>query len=157
MNKHELIDKIRRLPDQVEALVAGLTAEQLTARPLAGEWSIAQNVHHLADSHLNSYIRCKLTLTEVEPPLKPYDQNVWAELPDACSADVSASLALLRGLHGRWVIFWSNLKDSDWERAGIHGESGRVTLADQLRYYAAHGEGHLAQIQQVLDADRDER
>ena len=90
------IDKIRRLPGQIEALVSGLSAAQLTTHFLASEWTVAQNVHHLADSHMNSYIRCKLILTEEKPPLKPYDQDAWANLPDAQSADLSASLLLLR-------------------------------------------------------------
>ena len=89
------IDKIRRLPGQIEALVSGLSAAQLTTHFLASEWTVAQNVHHLADSHMNSYIRCKLILTEEKPPLKPYDQDAWANLPDAQSADLSASLLLL--------------------------------------------------------------
>ncbi len=96
-----LIDKIRRLPEQVAALVNGLTDAQLTGHFLAGEWSVAQNVHHLADSHMNSYIRCKLIATEQHPTLKPYDQELWAEMADASGPDVAVSLALLTALHGR--------------------------------------------------------
>ncbi|MCB9137864.1 MAG: DinB family protein [Caldilineaceae bacterium] len=87
------IEAIEALPGQVAALTAGLTAEQLTTPYDKGEWTIAQNVHHLCDSHMNSYIRCKLIATEERPPLKPYDQDVWARFPDAEGADLAASLA----------------------------------------------------------------
>jgi len=147
-----LIDKIRRLPAQIEALVSGLNATQLTTHFLAGEWTVAQNVHHLADSHMNSYIRCKLILTEEHPPLKPYDQDAWANLPDAQSADLSTSLTLLQQLHTRWVIFWETLPDDAWSRTGFHPANGVVTLDDQLRGYDDHGEAHIDQITRTLAA-----
>lgn len=153
----KLIDKINLLPEQVEALIAGLSAEQLTARPLPAEWSAAQNVHHLFDSHANSYIRCKLIATEENPPLKPYDQDKWAEFVDGSEADVSTSLALLRGLHKRWVSFWKTLPDSAWQRVGTHPEMGVVTLEQMLAAYAEHGEAHLRQISEVLAAQGIER
>ncbi len=147
-----LIDKIHHLPEQIAALIAGLTAAQLTGHPLTGEWSVAQNVHHLADSHMNSYIRCKLIATEDHPTLKPYDQDVWAALADASGPDVAVSLTLLTALHSRWVIFWENLPDDAWARTGFHPEAGTVTLDDQLRLYAAHGESHIDQITRTLAA-----
>ena len=147
-----LIDKIRRLPEQVDALVDGLTGEQLTGHFLAGEWRVAQNVHHLADSHMNSYIRCKLIATEQHPTLKPYDQELWAEMADASGPDVAVSLALLTALHGRWVVFWENLPENAWSRTGFHPASGTVTLDDQLRLYAAHGEAHIDQMTRTLAA-----
>lgn len=148
-----LIDKIRRLPAQIADLVNGLSAPQLTTHFLAHEWTVAQNVHHLVDSHMNSYIRCKLILTEENPPLKPYDQDAWANLPDAQTADLSASLTLLTQLHTRWVIFWENLPDTAWNRAGFHPENGPMTLDDILRSYAAHGEAHIEQITRTLAAE----
>ena len=147
-----LIGKIRALPGEVERLVAGLTPEQLTTAYLPGEWTVAQNVHHLVDSHLNSYIRCKLIATEDGPPLKPYDQDRWAVLADASQADIADSLALLRHLHARWVVFWESLGEAEWARSGFHPESGEVSLSTQLRLYAEHGEGHLEQIARTLGA-----
>jgi hypothetical protein len=147
-----LIEKIQRLPEQVAELVAGLSDEQMTTHYIEHEWTVAQNVHHLCDSHMNSYIRCKLILTEDNPTLKPYDQDVWAALPDASGADVGDSLALLAGLHGRWTTFWQNLADEEWDRPGFHPADGPVTLAMQLRLYAEHGEGHLRQIGNTLSA-----
>ena len=148
------IDKIRRLPGQIEALVSGLSAAQLTTHFLASEWTVAQNVHHLADSHMNSYIRCKLILTEEKPPLKPYDQDAWANLPDAQSADLSATLLLLAQLHARWVTFWETLPETAWSRVGFHPDNGPMTLADIVQGYDAHGEAHIDQITRTLAAER---
>ncbi len=146
------IARVAALPAQVSDLVEGLSAEQLTTAYDEGEWTIAQNVHHLCDSHMNSYLRCKLMATEEQPSLKPYDQDKWAELPDATTADLAASLALLSGLHARWVIFWESLSDDDWSRTGLHASGRVVTLEDQLSLYAWHGEAHLDQMQRVLIA-----
>jgi hypothetical protein len=147
-----LIDQIRQLPAQLAALVAPLTPTQLTMPFLAGEWTVAQNVHHVVDSHMNSYVRCKLIATEERPALRAYDQDRWAELPDASEADVSASLALLANLHARWARFWEQLPDDAWHRAGMHPENGAMTLDHILQTYADHGRGHLDQIQRTLAA-----
>lgn len=147
-----LLEKIQLLPEQVAELVSGLSDEQMTTPFIEGEWTVAQNVHHLCDSHMHSYIRCKLIFTEDNPTLKPYDQEVWAALPDAMEADVWGSLGLLAGLHSRWTTFWQNLAEEDWARAGYHPESGVVTLLDQLKLYAWHGEAHLRQIANTLAA-----
>lgn len=150
----DLTRQIADLPAQLEELVGGLTAEQLLARPLAGEWSIAQNVHHLADSHMNSFVRLKLILTEENPPLKPYDQDAWAAIADSDHADISLSLQLLRGLHARWVQVFDSLTDAQWARTGVHAEAGVMTPVDLLRSYARHGAGHLDQIARTLAAQR---
>ena len=117
-DREEAIEKIRRLPHQVEELVSGLSPQELTAKTLPNEWTVAQNVHHLADSHINSYVRCKLMATEDNPTLKPYDEGAWALLSDGSSADLSDSLALLKALHARWVRFWENLPEDAWQRTG---------------------------------------
>lgn len=151
-DRKEAIERIRRLPEQVEAMVAGLSPDELTARPLAGEWSVAQNVHHLADSHINSYVRCKLMATEENPALKPYDEAAWARFADGSGAELSDSLALLKALHARWVQFWETLPEDAWQRTGFHPDSGKVTLARQLELYVSHGEAHLDQIRRTLAA-----
>ena len=150
----EAIEKIRRLPQQLEELISGLSPQQLTAKPLPNEWTVAQNVHHIADSHVNSYVRCKLMATEDNPTLKPYDEGAWALLTDGSSDDLSDSLALLKALHARWVIFWENLPEDAWQRTGQHPESGPVTLARQLELYVQHGEAHLDQIRRTLAASK---
>jgi hypothetical protein len=147
-----LIHKIQQLPDVLEQLVLPLSGEQLTTPYLEGEFSVAQVVHHLADSHMNSFIRCKLMLTEQNPTLKPYDQDAWASAADASGGDISTSLKLLRGLHARWVVFWESLPAETWRRTGFHPEIGQVTLERQLEIYAAHGLAHLDQIRRTLAA-----
>ncbi len=147
------IDRIEALPALLDAAVRDLSEAQLTAHPLAGEWSVAQNVHHLADSHMNAYVRCKLILTEEQPTLKPYFQNAWAETVDGAQADVSASLAILRGLHNRWVTLLRALPDDGWSREGWHPELQRVYTIDSiLTLYGGHGEAHLEQIARTLAA-----
>jgi hypothetical protein len=154
--REEAIEKIRSLPQQVEELVSGLSPQELTAKTLPNEWTVAQNVHHIADSHINSYVRCKLIATEENPTLKPYDEGAWALLSDGSSAELSDSLALLKALHARWVRFWENLPDDVWQRTGQHPQSGAVTLARQLELYVEHGEAHLEQIRRTLAARQKE-
>lgn len=150
--RREWIEKIRRLPAQLEHVVCDLTDEQLHTPYIEGEWSVAQNVHHLADSHINSFIRLKLILTEDCPPLKGYDQDSWAEMADERETPISSSLTILRGLHRRWVMLFESLQDRDWQRVGIHSESGEMTVHDLLSYYGQHGEGHIEQIKRSLAA-----
>lgn len=150
--RREYINTIRTFPADLRTLIAGLSPEQLTTPYLDDEWTVAQNVHHVADSHLNSYVRVKLMITEDHPTLRPYDQDVWATLPDATAADVDDSLMLLEGLHQRWVTVWQSLQAEDWQRTAYHPENGDLTLDDQLRQYADHCRAHLDQIQRTLAA-----
>ncbi len=153
VERQDCIARLRRLPDQIAALVQPLTPAQMTAVTIPGEWTVAQNVHHLADSHMNAYIRVRLMLTEDRPPLKPYDQDEWAKLPDASAADVSDSLALLRGLHARWCALFENLADNQWSRVGVRPDK-EVTVEHILKSYAKHGEDHIDQIQRTLAAGK---
>lgn len=150
--KSAMIAKIANLPEQLTALVRNLNTEQLTTHYLPNEWSVAQNVHHVADSHMNSFIRLKLILTEQRPPLKPYDQDAWAVRADADNVAIQSSLALLEGLHRRWVTLFESLQESEWSRTGLHPEIGEVSVEDLLRIYAGHGEAHLDQITRTLAA-----
>src|SRR6266511_796968 len=154
MQRREMIEKIRSLPAQLRERVSGLTDEQLTTHYLAGEWTVAQNVHHLADSHMNSFVRLKLILTEDRPTLKPYDQDRWAAMVDANNPAIESSLGLLEGLHTRWAALLESLREDEWRRAGLHPEIGEVTADDRLRVYAAHGEGHIDQISRTLAAQK---
>lgn len=150
--RQPLIDRIRSLPAQLTQVVSGLTTEQLTTHYLAHEWSVAQNVHHLADSHMNSFIRLKLILTEDQPTVRPYDQDSWAAQADGNDPDLEPSLLLLRGLHRRWVKLFESLSEHEWVRQGFHPENGVITPEDLVRSYADHGEAHLDQIRRTLAA-----
>ncbi len=147
-----LIDKIKRLPAQLELLVGGLSYAQLHTHYLPDEWTVAQNVHHLADSHMNCFIRIKLIVTEDNPTLRPYDQDAWAVTADYVHTPIVESLTLLRGLHSRWAILFEKLTPEQWSRTGFHPDNGVVTLDGLLQSYAAHGEGHLDQINRTLAA-----
>jgi hypothetical protein len=150
--KRALIDALRELPTQLEALVVDLTDSQLESQFITGEWSVAQNVHHLADSHMNAYIRTKLLLTQDNPTVIPYDQDVWATLPDVFGTRVELSLAIIRGLHARWTELFEQLSDEQFARTGMHPEYGVITVQGQLETYAEHGREHLDQITRTLAA-----
>jgi hypothetical protein len=152
--RRAMIAQLRAFPDQFAALVQPLSPEQRTARPLPGEWSVAQNIHHLADSHMNAYIRFKLILLENHPTIKPYNQEDWAETADATPADVDDSLAILRGLHLRWTAVMESIDEAQWARAGLHPEVGEITLEWLLIHYIEHSAGHIDQMQRTIKALR---
>src|SRR5437763_11161363 len=114
--RDEWIRDLEALSENLRKTVNGLSEEQLDARYRPGGWTVRQVVHHLPDSHINSYVRFRLALTEDEPTIKPYDEARWAGLVDARTAPVEVSLALLESLHERWVLLLRSLTPSDWRR-----------------------------------------
>jgi len=142
----EKIDALRRLPEALEVAVRGLTDQQLDTPYREGGWTVRQVVHHLADSHMNAFIRMKLILTEENPTLKPYDQERWATQADVMKMPIGSSLMLLRGLHQRWAVLLEQVPGDAWGRTAYHPEHGEVTLERQLITYAAHGEKHIGHI-----------
>jgi DinB superfamily len=139
------IATIAEAPAKLRAAVSGLNEGQLDTPYRPGGWTVRQVVHHLADSHMNSFVRFKLALTEDEPTIKPYDEARWAELVDA-KGPVEPSLLLLESLHKRWVALLNALKPADWQRTFRHPERGTMTLGDNLQLYAWHGRHHVAHI-----------
>lgn len=140
-----LLQVLEDAPGQLRAAVAGLSDTQLDTK--YKNWTIRQIVHHLADSHLQCYVRTKLAVTEVHPTIKPYDEGSWSQLIDAAQGPVEPSLLLLDGLHARWVIFLRSLNESQWSRAFFHPEQGAdVAIWEGLNYYAWHARHHTAQI-----------
>jgi hypothetical protein len=150
--RRQRIEAIRRFPADFRALVQDLSDADLHTPYLAGEWTVAQNVHHVADSHMNAYIRLRLALTEDYPTIKPYNQDAWAELADVKNVPIEHSLALIAALHTRWCALWDNLSDDQWTRRIKHPESGDMTVEDILRSYSDHGLAHIDQIQRTLAA-----
>lgn len=144
--RRELIGQIAEAPAKLRAAVAGLSDEQLNTPYRDGGWTVRQVAHHLPDSHLNAYVRFKLALTEDEPTIKPYDQELWAKLPDAKTAPIEPSLMLLESLHQRWVTLLKSLSAADFKRKLKHPELGEVTLERYLGLYAWHGRHHVAHI-----------
>jgi hypothetical protein len=140
-----LIGEIETAPGLLRAAVAGLSDVQLDTR--YKNWTIRQIVHHLADSHVNSYVRFKWTLTEETPTIKPYDEGLWVALEDSRTGELGPPLAFLDGLHQRWVQLLRLLTDEQFARSFFHPETSQlVTLSSALSYYAWHGRHHTAQI-----------
>jgi hypothetical protein len=140
------IARIEATPTLVRAAVAGLSNTQLDTRYRPHGWTLRQVVHHLPDSHLNAYARFKLAMTEDTPTIRPYDEALWAELPEARTAPVELSLAILDALHARWVLFLRTLTSSDFARAFRHPAFGLVSLDWALDLYAWHGDHHTAHV-----------
>ena len=149
----EAIEAIRNLPAQLREQVEGLSVEQLTTAYNAPEWTIAQNIHHLADTHMVCIRRFKLILTSPRFQFTAYDVNAIAEYPDAKEADIELSLKLLEGLQARWAILLENLSEEEWGKIGIASSPDRPDMSiEELAFaYSQHGVNHLVQIQDVLD------
>lgn len=140
------IDQIAETPARLRDAVRGLTEEQLQTPYRPEGWTVRQVVHHVPDSHMNSYVRFKLALTMDQPTINAYPENVWAELPDAKLPEIEVSLNLLEMLHKRWVVFLRSLREQDFQRQFHHPELGLVTLERNLALYAWHGRHHTAHI-----------
>jgi hypothetical protein len=148
------IDDIEAAPAHLRAAVSGLSPEQLDTPYRPGGWTVRQVVHHVPDSHLNSYVRFRLALTEDQPTIKPYDEKRWAELADARTAPIEPSLALLESLHRRWVLLLRSFDPDDFARSFRHPELGLVTLERNLALYAWHGRHHVAHITSLRERMR---
>jgi len=144
--RHSLVDEIAATPEKMRAAVAGLDDHQLNTEYRPEGWTVRQVVHHVPESHLNSYTRFKLAVTEDEPVIKTYFEDRWANLDDARTAPVELSLDLLDALHDRWVWFLRSLKTSDFQRSFRHPELGLVSLDKNVALYAWHGRHHVAHI-----------
>ena len=145
------MEVIADFPNQIEKVVSDLSVEQLSTPYRPGGWTVAQLVHHVADSHLNSYIRFKWTMTEDSPAIKAYDQREWAKLADATSTDLSSSILILRGIHARWATLLHSLSIEDFQRELSHPDWDRnLTLGLMLSLYAWHCNHHLAHITELI-------
>jgi hypothetical protein len=142
----EWIRDVSETPLLLRAAVAGLSPEQLDTPYRPNGWTVRQVIHHVPESHLNSYIRFKLALTEDTPLIKPYDEALWADLPDVGVTPVEVSLTLLESLHQRWVRVLDLMTDADYARQFRHPELGLVRLDQNLALYAWHGKHHVAHI-----------
>ena len=140
------IEIISDLPAAVTAAVSSLTDEQLDTEYRPGGWTVRQTVHHIADSHSNSFTRFKLALTEDSPPtIKPYWEDRWAELGDS-KLPVDVSLKMIEAIHIRWRALLESMTDDDFKREFIHPETGHWPLEGALALYAWHSQHHTAHI-----------
>ena len=139
------IAEIAATPANVRAAVAGLTEEQLNTPYREEGWTVLQVVHHVGDSHIVAFSRTKFALTEENPPVRGYDEALWAQLPDY-AGPVEVTLGLLEALHVRWVRVWESLSEAQMQRTFNHSSDGRTRLDEQLACYAWHGRHHVAHI-----------
>lgn len=145
------IDTIERHPAKMRAAVEGLGQAQLDTPYREGGWTVRQVVHHVVDSHVNSYIRFKLAVTEDGPTICTYDQDAWSKFPDARTAPVEGSLAMLDALHARWVAFLRDLEPGDFGRTLHHPEEGDIDvdfLVEMYGWHCRHHEGHVTAVRE---------
>ena len=141
-----MIGQIAEVPARMRAAIAGLDDTQLDTPYREGGWTVRQVVHHVPDSHLNSYTRFKLALTEEEPTIRPYDEAKWAALSDSRDTPVATSLTMLDALHDRWTILLRAMSDDDFQRTLRHPELGVMTLDTMVSLYAWHGRHHVGHV-----------
>lgn len=146
------IELLRTSADDIAAAVAGLSDVDLTTIYVPGEWTVAQNVHHMPDSHSYAINNMRLVLTEDKPTWKPYSPDGFASIADAKSADIEVSLNLFRAMQIRWVRMLESLSDAEFGRVGISVSYGERTIDDLLRIYSGHARSHVAQIAATLAA-----
>ncbi len=142
----QCIQHIAEAPTKLKGAISGLSEAQLDTPYREGGWTVRQVVHHLADSHMNAYLRFKHALTEDKPTIKAYKENVWAEFIDSRTAPVDASMQILVGLHERWVMVLRGMKAEEFLLPFIHPERGEMILDFLLQLYAWHGQHHVAHI-----------
>lgn len=145
----QALKEIKSLPSELRAVVEGHNIEKLNTPYREGGWTVKQVVHHLADSHMNGYMRIKMALTSVNPDVVLYDEASWAETPDANSDDISASLKLLEGLHTRLSVHLESLIPEDFERTYNRPGVGSINLKTAVNLYAWHGRHHVGNIKLV--------
>lgn len=149
--RRSAIETIAETPLNLRDAVGGLNDQRLDTPYRPDGWTVRQVVHHVADSHLNAYVRFRLALTEEEPLVRPYDERQWAELRDARGAPVEVSLVLLEALHDRWVRLLSSLPSAAMGRTLRHPEHGLLTVDHLLQMYAWHGRHHVAHITRLRE------
>jgi uncharacterized damage-inducible protein DinB len=141
------IGELAALPQQLRQAVEDLTDEQLDTPYRPDGWTVRQLVHHVADSHLNGYLRTKLALTESNPTIRPYEQDGWTNLPDTFGTPVAVSLDLLQALHTRWANLYALLDEAAFEKTFYHPANHQTSTLDlHLANYVWHGQHHLAHI-----------
>lgn len=145
------IDTIADHPARMRAAVEGLDDAQLDTPYRDEGWTVRQVVHHVVDSHLNAYVRFKLAITEDRPTIRAYEEKLWAELPDAKSAPIEGSLAILDSLHARWVTFLRSLTGAEFRRPFVHPEIGELSVDILLEIYGWHGPHHEAHVTRLRE------
>ena len=147
------IEAIAETPTRLREAVRGLDDGQLDTPYRPGGWTVRQLVHHLADSHINAYVRLRLALTEEDPTVRPYDEQRWAELDDARTAPVEISLTLLDVLHDRWVRLLRSLPAEATSRPLRHAEHGALNVGYLVQMYGWHGRHHVEHVLRLRERE----
>jgi len=143
---------LAELPAMLSEAVEGLDREQFDTPYREGGWTVRQLVHHIADSHMNAFLRVRLALTEDWPTITPYNEKAWAMLPDS-AAPAGWSVRLLENLHARWVMLLESLTDEQWARGMKHPENGPMTVETATLLYAWHSRHHVAHIVRLRERE----
>lgn len=147
------IATIEAFPAALDELVKDVPTEKLNWCYRPGGWTVKEVIHHCADSHMNSMMRFKLTLTEDTPTVRPYFEDRWATLHDSQSDDISASLLLLKGLHKKWALLLKSLTEEELQREFMHPEHGKkFNLAETIGMYAWHCNQHFAHVKNGIES-----
>lgn len=145
------VEVIQNFPINIKKLASTLSVEELNWVYRPEGWSIKQVVHHCADSHMNSFIRFKLALTEDIPTIKPYEEAKWAELVDGKSDNISSSIQIIEGVHTRWVLLLKSFGGKELKKKFVHPTNNKTSCLDEIiGLYAWHCNHHLAHIEQAL-------
>jgi len=148
----QLLNQVAEAPAKLRSAIEGLTETQLDTPYRAGGWTSRQVVHHVADSHMNGFIRFKLGLSEDNPTIKPYPEHLWADLADQ-KLPTDVSLPIVDNVHERWVAVLRSMKETDWERTFNHPEMGVQRLDRALALYAWHGRHHVSHITSLREQE----
>lgn len=145
-SKEDLILVLEEFPTKLKSEIKKLSEEEIDK--VVVTWTVRKIIHHIADSHLNSYIRVKIALTEENPTIKPYDESKWAELADY-DEGIDVSLNIIQAIHKRIIIVLKQLNEKDWEKPLYHPEMGKLTLLEYVKVFADHGEGHVSKFRKL--------
>ncbi len=142
----EALETLGELPQNLRAAIEDLEEDQLNTPYRDGGWTVRQLVHHVADSHMNCYIRVRFALTEDAPTIMPYDEKAWVQLHDSTHAPVEWSLELVEAMHARLLMLLRMLTPGQWQRTYVHPENGTMRLDQVASLYAWHSRHHVAHI-----------
>mgnify|MGYP003691574423 CR=1 FL=1 len=150
----ELISNIEQFPQELKEAIQNITIEQVNLKYRAQGWSIKQVIHHCSDSHMNSFIRFKLALTEENAVIRSYFEDKWAELSDSLDNDISDSVLLITAIHSKWTKFLKTLNPEELKIEFIHPEHGtKISLLENIAFYSWHCKHHLAHIKLALSSE----
>lgn len=147
--REQWITSISDLPTDLVSVVSSLSEAQLTQSYREGSWTVKQVIHHVADAHMNAFVRFKLGLTENAPQISPYNETEWAKLADGINAPIEPSLSIIKAVHERWSYLLRSLEEDAFSRTITHPDAGEMTLDTLLQLYAWHGQHHLGHIKLV--------